>query len=295
MDGFQPYSLDKLGLPKSQCPDKYISFLRDNYSILGARKCAEKLGLSYASIGQYAHRLGITLSSPDRSEITSKFDSTLFTTVRTPEIAYILGFIYADGHVEKSNHTSKRVSFCMITSDFNDIQDSIKKSGNWHIRHTHVQNRKPQTIVRIGNHNLWSFLVENDYHIKSGASADKILSKIPENLKHYWWRGYFDGDGWFSYQKGLKYSFGFSACYDQRWEFVVNLFDQLNIKYFYNQRIRKSGRDSSMNVTNMDGVIKFGSYIYNNYEIDKIGLSRKSQKWSEIYQIFTLKNKNGTI
>jgi len=54
--------------------------------------------------------------------------------------------------------------------------------------------RKQGRLI-IHNRPLVKYLVDNDYLVKSNASADKILSTIPEKFQHYFFRGLIDGDG----------------------------------------------------------------------------------------------------
>lgn len=296
IDQFQPYNLELYGKKisnRSRIAKERKQFILNNYKLLGVKKCAEKLGLTCSSVYVYAHKLGAILSRCEKSELMSGFISTTFTNIQTAEVAYLLGFIYADGCIDKESSGKVRITMTIVATDFLEIYSTIKKTGNWNVSNINIKNRKPAMKMNINNRNLWQFLSDNDYEIKSGASADKILSKIPDHLKHYWWRGYFDGDGWFNYKKNYKYSFGFSACYEQNWGFVKNLLEKLNIKYSYNKRIKKSGKDSSINVYSIDGVIKFGNYIYKNYHEDKIGLTRKYIKWSEIKQISDSKLEKG--
>jgi len=56
-------------------------------------------------------------------------------------------------------------------------------------------------IVDLGFKNPLELLVDNDYKLKSYNSADKILSKIPNSLHHYFFRGLIDGDGCFYLNK----------------------------------------------------------------------------------------------
>jgi len=60
---------------------------------------------------------------------------------------------------------------------------------------------------------------------------------------------------------------------------MENLFKKLNIKYSINKSISKVGKSSTICIRNKQGCKSFLDYIYNGVETDKIGLTRKYQKY----------------
>lgn len=109
------------------------------------------------------------------------------------EMAYILGFIYADGTI----YRSARGNYIVITSTDKQIIYQIKKQLK--SDHTikkeefNLPNRKPRFILRIGNKNLYNAL------IKIGLYPNKSLTigmpRVPPKFIGHFTRGYFDGDG----------------------------------------------------------------------------------------------------
>jgi hypothetical protein len=73
-----------------------------------------------------------------------------------------------------------------------------------------------------------------------------------------------------------------SSSYNQDWIYVETLFNELNIKYSIKKIKREKSSYSIIRITNKKGIKNFGDYIYENYEIDKIGLSRKYEKYQQI-------------
>lgn len=122
-----------------------------------------------------------------------------------------------------------------------------------------------------------------DYQNKSGASAKKILSHIPQSLHHYWWRGYSDGDGCFYYSRSKKnhavYSYSIYSCYNQDWSFVSDILNKLDIFFSINKNTRTVGNSSHIRINRQAGIKKFGEYIYQGVEF---GLQRKRNTWSII-------------
>lgn len=263
-------------MTKKRWTNKEILIIKSQYSILGARQIKNLLpNRTLKSIRHKAKQLKVEYSYWDTRQ-----DISHFINPQDPFICYFLGFLWADGHIRKNNRYE--ISMTIVSKDFKDIKKYCHLLGkewkyfefqpkqSWH---------KKASKIYISHKNLHAFLKENDYNIKSGASADKILSKIPENLRHYWWRGYFDGDGWFGNinKRQAFYTFYFSSCYNQNWHFVENLMAQLDIKnYKISKNILTTGRNSIIGCANYDGIIKFGNYIYQG---EQFGLKRKKNKF----------------
>lgn len=221
------------------------------------------------------------------------FDARPFLNIKTPEVAYILGLLWADGYIF-SNKVTKQYRVCIegLETDLYLLLDIFYKTGKWNVNRRIRKNRKPQMTIATGNKYLYHFLIENDYEIKSKHSANKILSKIPENLKHYWFRGLIDGDGSLYLNKKRSMSqFNCSSCRDQEWNFFTNLLKKLGIKrYTIRPSVKlknlkstnKISYYSDIRITNRKEIIKLLDYIYKDFSIDNIGLKRKYNTFLEI-------------
>jgi intein/homing endonuclease len=119
--------------------------------------------------------------------------------------------------------------------------------------------------------------------IKSEESPKKILSLIPLNLKKYFLRGLFDGDGNFYINKkqGL-YHFYLHGSINQKYDVLEEYLDNLQIPYKIDRKKIKSGGCSYLRIVGKKHVLKLGESIYNNYDTDLIGFNRKHNKFLEI-------------
>lgn len=272
-----------------------INYLIENYNKLGAKHCSEYLNRPVDSLRSLAYKkLKIKVSKECRSKYNKgkifikdindySVISTQFTNVDTPISAYILGLIWADGYIKHSNHIYS-ISLSTTYPDANYFIPLFLKTGKWKIYNFKHKNSNWKLSCTIKTHNFYlsKFLTENDYITKSNASADKILSLIPENLQHYWFRGLLDGDGYI--MTGSKYSVGFASSIDQDWTYLEKLAKKLGIKYFISKRNYKSGQSSTFCISNRDDSLILLNYIYNNYISDNIGLSRKYNKYKNIVE-----------
>jgi hypothetical protein len=247
--------------------------------------------------------LGLKVNRDSIKEICSKrsekspekcrVNPNQFLSVTTPEIAYLLGLLWADGHV-KSINLSGSIRFGNITSDIDDIRHVFHKTGDWNFYEMGRQraNWKDQTAIVINEKTLFNFLKDHDYETKSGGSPIKILSHVPEHLRHYWWRGYFDGDGNLYIGKHC-HQISMASTYDQDWSFALSLMATLGVKGSICQTISKKGHKSStLRICGIENCKRFCEFIYAGYELDKIGFSRKYQKYQ---QLSKLKAKNDRV
>lgn len=218
----------------------------------------------------------------------SSFNVTQFTTDINKYSAYLLGFIWADGYLSSSTLRNNKNKICVeiTTEDFSQIENIVDNTGHWTKASRLRLNRKPQSMFMISNSILWKFLMEHNYGPHTHTSADSILNHIPINYRHYWWQGYFDGDGCiYTNTKHYLYHLSFCSSYHQDWSFVIDLFKTLNINnYEIRQRIQGKNQHSVIRTTNKYEIEKFYKYIYpNGYEF---GLRRKYDKFLRLPNLF---------
>lgn len=266
-----------------------------NYPKLGPNKSAEFLDLRKKQIENRVHKLKIKIPTEFKNLLQSikaskcNINPDLFYNIKTKEITYLLGLIWADGFLNASkNGYNHSLGFTMVKEDIDIVKPVLKIIGKWNYyeRKQPIESWKPSINVITNNKRIFNFLVEHDYHKKSYISANKILSKIPDELKHYFFRGLIDGDGCFYYYKpeigSTLRQFALTSTYEQDWGYFETLCKKLNIKYSIKRTINSKSSSSSIRITNKDGIKKLGEFIYNNFNEDKIGLVRKYIKYTQI-------------
>lgn len=272
-------------------------YLIDNYSKIGATHCAKNLGRSRHCIQQNAKRLNLKL---DRSKIClyifqkeyKDFSvnprSFIENCCMTPIHAYLLGFIWADGHISKNGYT---ISARFIKTDSVDFLPIFQKSGKWNIYKTNPKTKregKLQYVLYTSNKPLLEYLKSKGYSAKSTQSAVDIISSIPHNLQHYWWRGCFDGDGGFYVGKNGYGQITLHSTYEQDWNHIDLLCKELNIRYKISKRIKtikgKISRSSGAQIFYGKGIKKLCNYLYPNGL--EFGLKRKFNKAQQLIKFY---------
>jgi len=285
--------------PKIWTSEK-VQFLHENYPNFGSKYCGEKLGLTPQQAFGKAKLEGLCITKELKTKYSiqngknrksfSGINADFFTTPQTKEACYILGFLWADGYLvntEKSIKTSHRtIGLEILESDWLNIQQVFSKAGKWVISritksyHDNIKELRKNVGVRIQTCNkpLFNFLLEKDYAIKSLCAPTKILQIIPEHLKKYWWRGYFDGDGCFYVNKKRSlYQVTFAGSFEQDWGEVINLLNSLQIKWKEVKFEKSYGKGSCITTFSKDRMQKFGQFLYKEY--DELGLKRKYEKF----------------
>lgn len=211
---------------------------------------------------------------------------SLFENIKDREIAYILGLLWADGHVTFANNKSKTpiVKHTSKEEDNITFKEILLFSGSWNTftcNNVGSYAKTPKNILInwVSDRKLGEFLIENQYRNKTN-SPDKILNKIPNELKQYWYRGFFDGDGSVTIKNKGHHSIAFTGHENQNWYFIIKLFNEININN-YRIRIIKSrgGKSSQIRITNKKDLLKFENYLYSDYDEYQLGLFRKRKQF----------------
>jgi hypothetical protein len=219
----------------------------------------------------------------------NKINYSLFDSNFIKESVYILGLLWADGHIRQQQRLT---SINCSETDINEVIPIFNKTGEWRVSKTikktfNGKRVKNQKRISTSTWGLFDILTQYDYLTKSFSSPNKILNVIPNELKKYWFRGYLDGDGCIKLGKKYGVDIVFAGHYEQDWNFMVDLCNELNISFSIDKRVTKKGKYSHFRINKKNDVKILGEFIY--YEYDNIGFSRKYNKFLEV--ISYIKNK----
>jgi hypothetical protein len=273
-----------------------IDFVVKNYTEMGKTYCSEQLDLTIPQIQGIASRNGVRMNNLIKSKeknktrennIYHKIENNSFhninirkvLNIETKEIAYVLGLLWADGWLHKTYNT---VNCQLLKNDMQELIHIFNTFGEWK-QYERLIHKKIQMRLHLCNPVFSQFLKQNDYLQKSGTSPEKILEFIPDEFKNYWWRGYLDGDGCIYIGKD-KNTVTFTSTYNQDWTFFYKLAEKMNIKITKRLVVRKTkdgkeNRNSEISIMRKGDCKIFCDYVYKEYFLDNIGLSRKYSKY----------------
>jgi hypothetical protein len=267
---------------KSWSPEE-IAFLKENYPTKGKNYCAELLNREGSSVFKKASRLKLKVNSDiklannkiaqlkvqgERPNNDFNINVDQFINIEDPKVAYILGYLWADGYIVRNE-----VRLEIVKDDLDHIKPILESIGTWTYSYRNRAGNQTSGCATVSNKRLIEFLKDNDYENKSFVSADKIISKIPNELKHYFFRGLVDGDGCI-YVNDKKKRLSIASSYNQNWDYVKNICDDLSITSYLYKNENSKGKSSIIEMNGINAKL-FIDYIYQ----DKIfGLSRKYDK-----------------
>lgn len=216
-----------------------------------------------------------------------------FETTKTPkELAYFLGFLWADGTINRNS--------CLIIeilkNDGEELFNIFNKLHSFSLSYRKREGRQEQMTYYYGDRKFATFLKEHGKYPKTTDSHKKILDYIPEKYITYFLRGLVDGDGCFSAEKPNKYynntivMFDISGRYDQDWSSLIDYFyKKLNIKLNVYKWKKEKTSGSRIKTQKFSDIEKIVNFLYN--EKDNIWLKRKYEKANHIIEEHKL-NKN---
>lgn len=267
-----------------------IEFLKQNLKKFGAIVCGEKLDRTIASIIGMGFRLKIgTNKHPanvTKEEIKNlvfngerdkHFDFTIdFSKTKLPkELAYFLGYFWADGYISKKGSLAIEI----VQEDGDKVFPIFQKLGNFNIYYRNRKNRKPQAEIHTNRIDIANQLQQLGKYSKSIESHQKIIDYVPQEYWAYFLRGYIDGDGCYyiqSKKNTFKTTFSITSAYDQDWSGMQKLLEHFGLKTKIVQRQTKTGCSSYICNCNSKEIRGFVEKIY--AEKDNIWLPRKYEK-----------------
>lgn len=219
---------------------------------------------------------------------TYKINDDFFRCINTEEKAYLLGFICADGHIEKD-----RLSITVSIKDI-DILEKIKYALNSDhpikkvLRKNPYQNTDRYYItlaeLRINSVKLVKPLFAMGLTTNKTYTLDgNIVKHVPKYLMRDFLRGYFDGDGnvFFGVKYTSGYKYNINICGNK--DFLLNSFQTYfpTVNKLYKDLYSK--QCYVWKISQKDKIKEFMYYLYYN---SSIFLKRKYNKFRKIMWSF---------
>lgn len=214
------------------------NWLQDKINTIGYKEDIGKLcNVSGDTIEYWRKKFNIKQVIMPSKNKKYKCDVTFFNNIDTEEKAYWLGFLMADGYMNKEKN---RFGIMLKKDDINHLIKFNKSLKSTYPIKTKQYNDKRGFIskscfIRINSSYMYNKLLKNNIYPKK-TGLENIPNNIPYVLLRHFIRGFFDGDGSISKINNSKYyRFGLGSCSEtiirQIKEYIDNLFD-CNISYY---------------------------------------------------------------
>ena len=265
-------------------PDEEKYYICENY--LKGASCvtlSKHYGINHHAIAIVLEERGI---QRDRTLSTRKYsvDEHYFDVIDTPEKAYVLGLLYADG----CNFEPKQTISISLQEEDRELLEKVRKE---------LKSEKPLEHLDYSNKHDFGYTYKNQYRLlvfskhMSKALHDKgmvcnksLILEFPDwldqDLYSHFIRGYFDGDGSIS-----KHNNSVSATITSTNNFcerVKEICLNLGIYSRLNEAGCHNGVTKYLSIARKDDVKKFLDWIYNDATIY---LERKYQRYTQYYNM----------
>lgn len=218
------------------------SVIAARYEEEGSVPIARDLGVTRGAVLNMAKRMGLVFKDKDkkiglkiRANNTS-CDRDYFKTW-SPNMAYCLGYIYADGYIDNRMFTLRLRCHSKDEEILLAVHRELKskhKIGRLEARSDQGRNNGPQTYCVIANTDLVRYLVEEHGVKPNKSKLDLPLPYVPDDHFGHFLRGYFDGDGHIHKRKqcrGGAFSFvGTEKFIEGMRETICNLYGARKVK-----------------------------------------------------------------
>jgi len=211
----------------------------------------------------------------------------------SPPMAYVLGYIFADGTIIDAKKSS-RTCYLRIDSSDKQILQTIKSTLSsehtimeTHIKQTTIRGKtylpKPKYSLRIGNKTLYLDLLK--FGLSPKKSLTMTLPDIPTQYFKYFLRGYFDGDGCLNlYQPHNRNKLTVKVIFTSGSQIFLQqistrLHQQLSLK---NHKANYNSHAFRLTY-NQSSAIKILNHIYQNL-LQAPYLNKKYQRFLAIFQ-----------
>ena len=198
-----------------------------------------------------------------------KMNENYFSNIDTPEKAYWLGFVLADGNISKSSNT---LTISLQRGDSGHLYKFVKAiESNYSVKDFINTSGSEQSIVTVT-----SKIMKNDLASYGVVPNKSLIASAPKNIKFEkdFWRGCIDGDGTIcnhTTKGGISWIIGICGTYDIGRSFYEFVGTNLNLK------IRKPIKDGSIFKASYNGSMTPIRVIEFLYKDSKIHLNRKME------------------
>ncbi|MCX6755513.1 MAG: hypothetical protein NT068_03190 [Candidatus Nomurabacteria bacterium] len=196
----------------------------------------------------------------------------------SPEMAYVLGFLFADGNIV---HTKRNTWFWSLQITDKDILIKIKKEINSSHKVSFkkkVLNNKQLYRLQIGSKEMCEDLIK--LGLTPQKSKTMIFPQVPEKYFSDFLRGYFDGDGgvWFGLKnkKNINQSYVINVCFTSgSKDFLIFLRGILNKKSILGGSLVEKERGFDLKYSIKNSLILYKIMYNSNVLKNNLFLERK--------------------
>ena len=247
------------------------------------RAIAQELNIDRKKLSKKLKEDGLIIRDPNKNSISKSkrvysLNESVFSNIDSEEKAYWLGFLYADGYINRDRNS---IELSLAECDL----EHLEKFKSFTECENEIKYRPNQKAYRLV---IYSQKIVDDL-IKLGCTQAKSLtlqfpteSQVPSHLIQHFMRGYFDGDGSVSSikaNKGNSYQLRFSILGTSDF---LNDYESILLNVLNREKGNKrqsEGQAFSVSYNGNKQAKNFFNFLYNNATIY---LERKYAKFTAV-------------
>ena len=248
-------------------------YILNNYKNFTTKELSEELGCTIRDINIFLDYKNLIFNSKKYN-----VDENYFEVINTPNKAYWLGFLYADGCIlirEKNNKKSYILEVSLNEDDTTHLEKfKMCLKSNSPIKHKTIKEKYKACRLTICNKKICEDL------IKLGCTPRKSLTltfpseeQVPKELIPHFIRGYLDGDGCI-FNNGKEKRIGFVGTKNILENIQNIMYDEFGLT---KTKIQSKGQAFQCMWSGTGNLKTWFDYLY-DYE-DIIFLQRKFEKF----------------
>ena len=244
------------------------------------RKVAKYFNVSISPITRILKSNGFELTNR-RYDVNHNY----FDIIDTEEKAYWLGFLYADGYI-RERKSGNSLEMKLSIKDKHHLELFRKSIGSNHkivdgfnsVKYKGGISSSHMSSLAMYSSRLVESIKSQGFHSRKTFTIEQ--PNINDELIHHFIRGFFDGDGSFTFTENKRNGTGIACASEKFREFIINELFKNEIKINYYGGI-------SLLIQNKVDNNKFYKYIYNNATIY---LERKKEIYERFREFYKYNN-----
>ncbi len=269
--------------PRPRWTTAEVEFLTEHWPTKGTRYCAEALGKSFGATQRKAILYGLKADHEAKKRViaermeskSTSCDAHYFERDWSPNMAYIVGYIFADGCIFRQFNQYNGVGFLCHSKDeamILAIKDELKSTSKV-VREQPKSRGGPRTRYNISSTVMAKSLNRRFGLCNRKTHANLAMPDVPTEYFGHFLRGYFDGDGCISIKKdGTRGQY--SLCVSER--FGLGMQDRLESLGLSRNKMHRQENIFVLNWSKRRDLRKLKELMYPEGEY--ISLARKREK-----------------
>lgn len=222
-----------------------------------------------------------------------KLNEDYFSYINSEDKAYFLGFLYADGYI----HDKRKYVYLTLQEDDKEILEKFQicletNKPLLRIDRSNEPNTKTQWRLAITRKKIYNDLKRLGLYQKKSLTLTPDKLSFDENLIRHFIRGYFDGDGSFSWYRPKNRNTIQSClsivCTKEFCEYFKIIFQNIEVKSSRGKRFNNKQNCFNFIISGNRQVLKSLKFIYEN---SSFYLKRKYTKYIKLQGVLDGLNK----